>query len=98
MEEAYKRTLALIRFRQPEVVKVAQLLLERETITHGDVAELIGARAFSAGAEYEAYLTHTKKQRQCPLGPVIEAVVEAVTAGGKGDSEGGEGGVTVGLA
>merc|ERR1711916_388653 len=47
VDEAYKRTLNLIEEKKDQVVKVAELLLEKETITHNDVAEVIGARPFS---------------------------------------------------
>jgi AFG3 family protein len=56
VEAAYARTLALIAEKREEVEKVAQLLMEKETITNVDVAALIGNRRFSAGAEYEEYL------------------------------------------
>lgn len=57
VDEAYKRTLNLIEEKKDQVVKVAELLLEKETITHNDVAELIGARPYSAGKEYDEFVT-----------------------------------------
>ena len=36
---------------------VAELLLEKETITHDDVARLIGARRWSAGKEYDEFVS-----------------------------------------
>lgn len=56
VDEAYKRTLDLMEEKKDQVVKVAELLLERETITHNDVAELIGARPYSAGKEYDEFV------------------------------------------
>ena len=47
--QAYKRTLELIEEKKEQVIAVAELLIEKETITHDDVASLIGARPFSAG-------------------------------------------------
>jgi AFG3 family protein len=58
VEEAYDRTLALMREKQEQVIKVAELLLQKETITNVDITEIIGKRPFSAGKEYEEYLTH----------------------------------------
>lgn len=56
VEEAYERTKNLMREKQNEVKLVAELLLEKETITNSDVAKLIGPRAFSAGKEYDMFL------------------------------------------
>jgi AFG3 family protein len=44
VEEAYTRTLALITEKQREVVLVAELLIEKETISHNEVAAIIGKR------------------------------------------------------
>jgi len=65
VDEAYERTLALMETHKEDLKKVAELLLERETITHGDVSELIGARPHSHGKEYEDFLkwgTSSKKE------------------------------------
>lgn len=56
VDEAYKRTIALMTERKEQVQKVAELLLEKETITNMDVTELIGARKWSAGKEYDEYV------------------------------------------
>ena len=56
VDEAYKRTIALMTERKEQVQKVAELLLEKETITNMDVTELIGARQWSAGKEYDEYV------------------------------------------
>ena len=55
VEEAYERTLALIADKQDQVTAIAEMLLEKETITNADVTKAIGARPHSAGAEYEEY-------------------------------------------
>ena len=56
VEQAYKRTLELIEGRKEQVRLVAELLLKKETITNGDVTELIGARPFTPSKEYEQYV------------------------------------------
>ena len=56
VDEAYVRTLAMMRQYQAQVVKVAELLIEKETITNNDIAQLIGPRPFSAGKDYDAYV------------------------------------------
>lgn len=58
VEEAYKRTLKLMEDNREQVIKVAELLLEKETITNMDVAKMIGARPYSAGKEYEEYVNY----------------------------------------
>ena len=56
VDEAYVRTLAMMRTHQAQVVQVAELLIEKETITNNDIAQLIGPRPFSAGKDYDAYV------------------------------------------
>lgn len=56
VDEAYKRTLRLMEEKKDQVRLVAELLLEKETITNGDVTNLIGARPFVQTKEYEQYI------------------------------------------
>jgi len=56
VDEAYKRTLVLMEQRKDQVKMVAELLLEKETITNMDITALIGARPYSAGKEYDEYV------------------------------------------
>jgi AFG3 family protein len=62
VDEAYKRTLELMEQKKEQVKMVAELLLTKETITNGDIAEVIGARPHSAGKEYDEYVTMGWKQ------------------------------------
>mmetsp|Transcript_5309 Transcript_5309/g.12390 ORF Transcript_5309/g.12390 Transcript_5309/m.12390 type:complete len:935 (-) Transcript_5309:224-3028(-) len=57
VDDAYNRTVELIRERKSEVEKVANLLLEKETITHDDMIELIGERPFDGDAQYQEYVS-----------------------------------------
>jgi len=68
VEEAYQRTLDLMTSKRDQVIKVAEMLLEKETITNRDVTELIGARPHSAGKEYEEYANSGWKKPLAPLG------------------------------
>lgn len=65
VDAAYERTLALITEKKAEVEKVAQLLLEKETITHDDIVDLIGPRPYVNEA-YQEYVSkkHFKKQKE----------------------------------
>jgi AFG3 family protein len=56
VDEAYQRTLGLLRERKAEVEAVANLLLEKETVTHDDVYELVGARPFAGDKSYDEYV------------------------------------------
>ena len=56
--EAYQRTIDLMEEHKENVIKVAELLMKEETISHTDVARLIGERKYSAGKEYDEYLVH----------------------------------------
>ena len=44
IDEAYIRTIALMEAKKEDVRKVAELLLEKETITHFDIEDLVGKR------------------------------------------------------
>jgi AFG3 family protein len=79
VDDAYKRTVALMEERKEQVKLVAELLLKKETISHTDVADLIGDRPYSAGKEYESYLVHARKK---PTEPAA-----ASTDGGKSSDE-----------
>ena len=62
VDAAYDRTVELIREKKTEVEKVAHLLLEKETITHDDIIDLIGPRPYVNEA-YQEYVSkkHLKK-------------------------------------
>lgn len=57
VEEAYQRTINIILEHKEDVAKVANLLLEKETITHDDIYELVGPRPFVHGTAYQQYVT-----------------------------------------
>lgn len=46
IEEQYERVLALLKERREELIKVAEVLLEKEVIVKDDVVKLIGIRPF----------------------------------------------------
>jgi AFG3 family protein len=62
VDEAYRRTLALIEDKKEQVILIAELLLAKETITNLDVSELIGKRPFQQSAEYEQYASSGKHE------------------------------------
>jgi AFG3 family protein len=61
VDAAYERTLQLLRGKKTQVEQVAKMLLEKETITHDDVAELIGARPFVPDPGYQEFIERKKK-------------------------------------
>jgi AFG3 family protein len=64
VDGAYKRTLDLLRNKREEVEKVAQLLLDKETITHADVISIIGPRPFKGDPAYEEYVQRKYKDKE----------------------------------
>ena len=60
-DDLFQRTIALMEEHKEDVRRVAELLLEQETISHSDVARLIGDRKFSAGPEYDEFVSMKKK-------------------------------------
>ncbi len=57
VDAAYQRTLDLMREKRPELEKVANLLLDKETITHDDIYDLIGPRPFEGDKQYQEYVS-----------------------------------------
>ena len=57
VDDAYERTLELLREKHEAIVSVAQLLLEKETINHSDIVEIIGKRPFVGDKAYEEFVT-----------------------------------------
>jgi AFG3 family protein len=60
VDAAYQRTVDLITEHKEDVLKVANLLLDRETITHDDMIDLIGERPFVGDPAYEEYVRRKK--------------------------------------
>ena len=88
VDEAYERTVNLITEHKQDVEAVANLLLERETITHDDMVDLIGKRPFEGDPAYAEYLTSR------PVAPSAEDEEEQSSE----DPEDPVGGLTPGLA
>jgi AFG3 family protein len=63
VDEAYLRTVVLIREHQADVLKVANLLMEKETITHDDIYDAIGPRPFEGDKQYQEYVSMRNKMR-----------------------------------
>jgi hypothetical protein len=78
-EKAFQRTVELMEKYRDDVQRVADLLIKQETISHSDVANLIGDRKFSAGKEYDEFVA-TKKKINAEAAEA-EVVVEAQEEG-----------------
>ena len=97
VDEAYRQTVELIREKREEVETVAKLLLEKETITHDDVYDAIGARPFASGNDaYNDYVSQRKAEREAKEGEAAEDEDKAEEE--KKDDGGGVDGLTPGLA
>lgn len=57
VDEAYSATIKLITEKKENVQAVASLLLEKETITHDDLIDLIGPRPFGGNEAYHEYVS-----------------------------------------
>ncbi|KAG7364455.1 ATP-dependent metalloprotease FtsH [Nitzschia inconspicua] len=64
VDEAYKRTLELLWEHKDDVEKVANLLLEKETITHDDVFDLVGPRPFKGDSQYQEFVSRRKEIKE----------------------------------
>ena len=63
VDEAYKRTVKLLEDKKSCVEKVAQRLLDRETIGREDIIELIGQRPFKERLSFEEFLSGTSADK-----------------------------------
>ena len=60
VDKAYQRTLDLIRQHKTQVEKVATTLLDKETITHDDIVDLVGPRPFEGDDQYQEFVSKRK--------------------------------------
>ncbi len=99
VDAAYQRTLDLITEKKTEVEKVAHLLLEKETITHDDIIDLIGPRPFVNEA-YQEYVSKKHLNKKEDDTEETEEDVEQQEEVEEEDSSSvnGPGGLTPGLA
>ncbi|CAM9784448.1 unnamed protein product, partial [Choristocarpus tenellus] len=58
VDNAYQRTLDLVREKKAQVEAVAELLLEKETVNHDDIVRLIGKRPFKAHKSYQEFVSN----------------------------------------
>merc|ERR1712216_1004741 len=72
VDVAYERTLELLRSKKDELVKIAELLEEKETISHDDIADLIGRRPFTTNQQYEEFVSNAWRKK-AESGPEPEA-------------------------
>lgn len=63
VDEAYQRTLSLLREKKKELETVANMLLDKETITHDDLIDAIGPRPFPGDPAYQEYVSRRKKEK-----------------------------------
>ncbi|XP_039702157.1 mitochondrial inner membrane m-AAA protease component AFG3L2 isoform X2 [Pteropus medius] len=59
INDAYKRTVALLTEKKADVEKVALLLLEKEVLDKNDMIELLGPRPFAEKSTYEEFVEGT---------------------------------------
>lgn len=64
VDAAYQKTLNLLKEKKEELEKVAKLLLEKETITHDDVADLIGDRPFAGDKAYNEFISQRRENNE----------------------------------
>lgn len=64
VDAAYERTLTLLRERKSEVEKVANMLLEKETINHDDIVDMIGPRPFAGDKSYDEFIQRNRTKEK----------------------------------
>lgn len=58
VDQAYERVLNLLRDKQHEVSRLAELLLEKETINHDDIVATLGQRPFTPDQQYAEFISN----------------------------------------
>jgi len=64
VDAAYRRTVELIQAKKEQVEAVAKLLMDKETITHDDMVDLIGDRPFKPDQQYQEYVSARNNDRK----------------------------------
>ena len=88
VDEAYERTLNLMREHKEDIEKVANLLLEKETITHDDILDLIGPRPFVGDTAYEEFVRRRQEIKQEFEEEIGKSEEETKAADGDDDTSG----------
>jgi hypothetical protein len=57
VDEAYQRTLGLLRQHKDGAAKAANVMLSKETITYDDVLELVGPPPLKGDPQYEEFVS-----------------------------------------
>ena len=60
VDEAYERTLTLLKEQHKGIVSVAEMLLEKETINHSDIVKALGPRPFAGDDQYNEFVSATE--------------------------------------
>mmetsp|Transcript_32918 Transcript_32918/g.45914 ORF Transcript_32918/g.45914 Transcript_32918/m.45914 type:complete len:880 (-) Transcript_32918:222-2861(-) len=63
IDQAYERTVKVLSDHKDQCEALAQTLLEKETINHDVIVDVLGKRPFDSDA-YQDYLKNTKKQQE----------------------------------
>lgn len=92
VDAAYRRTVELIKAKKEQVEAVAKLLIDKETITHDDMIDLIGDRPFKPDKQYQEYVSARRDRK-----PAESVVAEEITGETELESSN-NGGLTPGLA
>jgi hypothetical protein len=76
IDKMYQRVHTLLKENFDMVTSVGNLLLEKETISHDDVIELVGARPFAMDANYAEYISQKESTSDDTL--VAESIAMAL--------------------
>jgi len=88
VDEAYARTLKLIQEKKADVDKIAQLLLQKETITHDDIIDVIGERPFKGDDSYNDFVSKRKYDKGKELAKEEAKTAEENAPSGDNDEAG----------
>mmetsp|Transcript_1508 Transcript_1508/g.1750 ORF Transcript_1508/g.1750 Transcript_1508/m.1750 type:complete len:896 (-) Transcript_1508:2150-4837(-) len=64
VDKAYQRTLDLLNEKKKEVEIVAKMLLEKETIVHDDVSNVVGPRPFKGDSQYDEFVSRQHERKE----------------------------------
>ena len=98
VDDAYKRTVELIKEKKTEVEAVAMLLKEKETINHDDVIDIIGERPFKGHAVYDQFVSQRKAAKEAREAKEAKEAEEVEEKEEEKKEDEGNDGLTPGLA
>ena len=64
VDQAYRRTVGLLKSKKDQLTKLAALLIEKETINHDEIVDVLGARPFLPHKQYAEFISNKFRDKE----------------------------------